>query len=325
MNTRSLCTVIVLFVCLATGAPRIALSQPYPAKPVRMVAAYQAGTGVDFAARTVAEKLAESLGQPFVVDNRPGAGGNIAAEIVARAPPDGYTLLVANNSLAINPTIYAKLAYDSLRDFAPISLTGTSAQLLVANASLPVSSVKELIEYARARPGVLNLASAGTGSPSHMAGALFSQMAGIQMVHVPYKGAPAAFTDLIAGRVSLYFSGLPPAIPMVQTGRARAVAVTTAQRSAALPDVPTLAESGLSGYDVPLWYGVLAPAGTPAEVIAILNTQIVRALALADVSARFLKQGVDPTSSTADQFSNQIRTEIGRWAEVVRAANIKVE
>jgi tripartite-type tricarboxylate transporter receptor subunit TctC len=325
MNASALRTALSLLVLAAAATPELAPGQAYPSRPVRMIVGFQAGTGVDFAARAIGEKLAESLGQPFVVDNRPGAGANIAAEAVARAAPDGYTLLVANNSLAINPTIYPKLAYDSVRDFAPISLAGTSPMLLAANPSVPAGSVKELIEFARSKPGTLNLASAGTGSPSHLAGALFTHMAGIRLVHVPYKGAPAAFNDLIAGQVSLYFSGLPPAIPMVKAGRARAVAVTTTYRSAALPDVPTLAESGLPGYDVPLWYGVLAPAGTPPGVIATLNAQIVRALRLPDVASRFAAQGVEPATSTPGEFASQIQTEIGRWTEVVRTANIKVE
>lgn len=299
--------------------------ETYPVKAVRIVAGFPAGTGVDFAARAVAEKLREALGQPFIVENRPGASANIATELVARAPADGYTLLFANNSLAINPALYPKLTYDSIRDFVPISLTGISPMVLVAHPSLPAATVMDLVALAKRKPGEINLASAGTGSPSHLAGALFVHMTGISMVHVPYKGAPPALTDLLGGQVSLYISGLPPAVPMVRDGRVRALAVTTPQRSPAMPDVPTFAESGLEGYDVPLWYGVLAPARTPPEVIARLNAEIVRAMQAPNLRERFLSQGIDPASSSPGQFAGQIKAEIARWTEVVRSAGIKVE
>jgi len=315
---------LALIACLALRVSAVS-GQPYPAKPVRIIAGFVAGTGVDFAARAVAEKLRDSLGQPFIVENRPGAGANIATEFVARAPSDGYTLLLANNALAINPALYPKLSYDSVKDFSPVSLAGISPMVLVAHPALPAQTVRDLVALARRRPGEINLASAGTGSPSHLAGALFAHMAGIKLVHVPYKGAPPALTDLLGGQVSLYVSGLPPAVPMVRDGRVRALAVTTPRRSAAMPDVPTFAESGYDGYDVPLWYGIVAPAKTPEDVISKLNAEIVRAMAAPDLRERFLAQGIDPVASTPGQFAEQIKAEIRRWTQVVKAAGIKVE
>lgn len=305
--------------------PCICQAQGYPAKPVRIVAAFPAGTGVDIAARIVALKLAERLGQPFVVDNRPGAGGNIAAEIVAKSPADGYTLLFTNNALTINPNLYRTVPYDAVRSFEPISLAGSSAMIMVASMAVPANSVQELIALAKAKPGSINIASAGNGSPSHLGGALFKHLAGIEIVHVPYKGAPAALTDLAAGQVQLYVSGLPPALAMIKAGKAKAIAVTTAQRSSVAPDVPTFAESGLRGYDIVLWYGLLAPSGVDRAIAQRLNAEVVRALGSDDGRERFVSQGVDATSSTQAQFAALIDAEMERWAELVKAAGVRIE
>jgi len=318
--------IVKLALAVLTGFwVAVCQAQGYPVKPVRIVAAFPAGTGVDIAARIIALKLTESLGQQFVVDNRPGAGGNIAAEIAAKAPPDGHTLLFTNNAYTINPNLYRSVPYDPRRDFEPISLAGTSAMIMVARTSLQADSVNEVIALAKARPGSINIASAGNGSPSHLGGALFKHLANIDIVHVPYKGAPAALTDLIAGQVDLYVSGLPPALAMIKVGKVKGIAVTTRQRSPAAPSVPTFAESGLSGYDVTLWYGLFAPAGVDAAITRRLNHEVVSALKGADGRQRFIAQGVDPTSSSQAEFASLIESELERWAKLVKAAGVKVE
>ncbi|MGH8739808.1 MAG: tripartite tricarboxylate transporter substrate binding protein [Burkholderiales bacterium] len=280
---------------------------------------------MDVAARIVALELGQRLGQQFVVDNRPGAGGNIAAEIVAKSAADGYTLLFTNNALTINPNLYRSVPYDAARSFEPISLAGTSAMIMVASIGLPANSVQEVIALAKATPGRINIASAGNGSPSHLGGALFKHLAGIDIVHVPYKGAPPALTDLAAGQVQLYVSGLPPALAMIKAGKAKPLAVTTAQRSAVAPEVPTFAESGLGGYDIVLWYGLLAPAGVDRAVARRLNAEVVGALKSTAGKQRFVAQGVDPTTSTQDEFAGLITSEMARWAELVKSAGVKVE
>lgn len=314
------------FLCLVgVFLPGLIFAQPYPVKPIRLVAAFPAGTGVDVAARIVAHKIGESLGQQVLVDNRAGAGGNIAAELVAKAPRDGYTLLFTNNAHTINPNLYRKLPYHAITDFVPISLAGSSAMILVGHPSLPARTVKDLIALAKARPGVINIASAGAGSPSHLGGALFKSMADIEIVHVPYKGAPPALTDLIAGQVDLYMSGLPPALPMVRAGRVRGFAVTTTKRSFAAPDIPTFAESGLPQYDVTLWYGLFSPAGVSPSIIEKLNAEVVKALRTPDGQERFRAQGLDPTTNSPAEFSALIKAELSQWAKVVKDARMQVE
>lgn len=313
---------LLVALAVSTGAA----AQTYPNRPIRLVAAYPAGTGVDVAARILADALAAELGQPVVVENRAGAGGNVAAEFVAKSDPDGYTLLFTNNAHTINGSLYRSLSYDPARDFIPVSLAGTSAQMLVANVDLPASTTAELIALAKAKPGQLNIASAGNGSPSHLSGALMKQMAGIDLVHVPYKGAPPALTDLIAGRVQLYVSGLPPVLPMVAAGKVKPIAVTTAARSPAAPKVPTLAESGLPGYDVVLWYGLFAPAGVPEAVIARLNRAVVKVLAMPSVKERFVAQGLEPTSSASmAEFREFTRAESAKWKSLIESSGIKPE
>jgi tripartite-type tricarboxylate transporter receptor subunit TctC len=301
------------------------MAQPYPSKPVRIVAGYPAGSGVDVAARIIGLKLTERLGQQFVVDNRGGAGGNIAAGFVAKAPADGYTLLFTNNALTVNPHLYSSVPYDLLRDFEPVTLGGTSAQIMVAHPSFPAGTIKQVIALAKARPSYINLASAGSGSGSHLAGVLLQHMTGISVVHVPYKGAPAALTDLISGQVDLYVSGMPPALAMIRAERVKAIAVTTLVRSAAAPTVPTISESGVPGYDVPLWYGLFAPGGTSAAIVRRLNAEVVASLNLPDVKERFIVQGVDPTSCTQAELLSLIKAESERWAKLIKAAGIKAD
>lgn len=310
---------------VALGFSANVAAQAFPDRPIRLVAAYPAGTGVDVAARILAAELSAELGQPVVVENRAGAGGNVAAEFVAKSDRDGYTLLFTNNAHTINGSLYRQLSYDPDRDFVPVSLAGSSAQILVASPDLPASTTAELIALARARPGQINIASAGNGSPSHLAGALFKQMAGIDLIHVPYKGAPPALTDLMAGRVQLYMSGLPPTLPLVASGKVKAIAVTTAKRSSAAPQVPTLAEGGLAGYDVILWYGMFAPAGVPDAVVSRLNAAVVKVLASPAVKEKFLAQGLDPTSSSAAEFRELTRTEAARWRKLIQESGIKPE
>jgi len=315
--------VLAALALAAVAAPCPA--QGYPAKPVRIVAAFPAGTGVDVAARIVAARLSESLGQTFLVDNRAGAGGNIAAELVSKSPADGYTLLFTNNAHTINASVYRSVPYDPVRDFEAISLAGSSAMIMVAHPSLPARTVKAVEALAKARPGQINLASAGAGSPRHLGGALFLHLAGIEAVHVPYKGGPAALTDLVAGQVDLYVSGLPPALALMKAGKVRALAVTTAKRSSAAPEVPSFAESGLADYDVTLWYGLLAPAGLPGAIANRLNAEVVKALAAPDGQSRFAAQGVDPTSSSQAAFAGLIRAELARWAALVKASGIRAD
>ncbi len=304
-----------------------ALAQSYPAKPIRFVVPYPPGGSVDIAARAVGQKLSEAWGQPVVVDNRAGAGGNIGADLVAKSPADGYTLLMgAVATHAINPTLYAKIPYDPVRDFTPVALVVQVPNILVVNPSVPAKSVKELIELARAKPGTLNFGSGSTGSTGHLAGELFNTMAGVKMVHIPYKGAAPAMADLLAGQVHLMFDNLANALPNVKAGRLRALAVTTLARSPAVPDLPTIAESGLPGFDLTTWFGVMVPAGTPPEIVAKLNAEIVRALATKDMHERLEKMGAEaPTNNTPERFAAFIRSEAAKYAKVVKESGAKVE
>jgi len=304
-----------------------ASAQSYPAKPIRFVVPYPPGGSVDIAARALGQKLTEAWGQPVVVDNRAGAGGNIGADLVAKSPADGYTLLMgAVATHAINPTLYGKLPYDPVKDFTPVALVVQVPNILVLNPSVPAKSVKELIELARAKPGALNFGSGSTGSTGHLAGELFNTMAGVKMVHIPYKGAAPAMADLLSGQVQLMFDNLANALPNVKAGRLRALAVTTLARSPAVPDLPTVAESGLPGFDLTTWFGVMVPAGTPPDIVAKLNAEIVRALNSNDMRERLEKMGAEPpTNNTPEHFAAFIRTEAAKYAKVVRDSGAKVE
>jgi tripartite-type tricarboxylate transporter receptor subunit TctC len=316
-----------LFVFALLLAMLPAYAQTYPSKPIRFVVPYPPGGPLDIMARAIGQKLTEAWNQPVVVDNRAGAGGNIGADLVAKSAADGYTLLMgAVATHAINPTLYGKVPYDPVKDFAPVALVAQVPNVLVVNPSLPVKSVKELIELARAKPGALNFASGSTGSTSHLAGELFNALAGVQMVHIPYKGAAPAMTDLLAGQVQLMFDNLANALPNVKAGKLHALAVTTRRRSPAMPDLPTIAESGLPGFDLSTWFGVMVPAGTPPEIITRLNAEIVRALNANDMRERLEKMGAEPPAgNTPENFAAFIRAEAAKYAKVIKDSGAKAE
>jgi len=299
-------------------------AQPYPAKPVRIVVALAAGGGVDTSARIVAQKLTEAWGQQIVVDNRPGAGGTIASEMVARAAPDGYMLLMDSSAFAITPSLY-KLAYDPVKDFTPVMQIVLSPHLLVVHPSVPVHSVKELIVFARSHPNQLLWSSSGNGSPQHLALELFKMMTGVKIVHVPYKGTAPSINDLIGGRVSLTAASVVSTMPQIKAGRLRAIAVLSSQRSQAVPQFPSVAEAGVPGYEVDVWYGLFAPAGTPKGVVTRLYEEIARNLAQPELKERMYGLGLDPAGMPPDRFASYVQAEIVKWAKVVKAAGAKSE
>lgn len=298
-------------------------AQAFPAKPIRIVVPLAPGGGVDIISRTVAQKMAESLKQTVLVDNRPGGATVIGTEIVAKAPPDGYTLVMASSSHAIHGILH-KLPYDPIRDFAGVSLVATSPLVLVVHPSVPAKSVKDLIALAKKNPGKLNFGSSGSTSVLHLAGELFNIMAGVKTVHIPYKGAGPALTDIIAGQIEIMFSTPVSTLPHVRSGKLRGLAMTGAKRSAAASELPTVAEL-LPGFQAGAWYALLAPAGTPAAVIARLNSEAVKAVRLPDVSSRLASEAVDVVASTPEQAMQYIRGEIDRWTQVIKAAGIKPE
>lgn len=302
-----------------------ACAQPYPSKPVRVIVGFPPASGADITARVIGPRLAEALGQSVIVDNRPGAASNIAAEIAAKSPPDGYTLFIGTVANAINATLYPKLPFDFARDFAPVVLATAAPNILVVHPSVPTKTVKELIALAKRRPGELNFASAGTGTAPHMSGELFKAMAGVELVHIPYKGSPPAVADVLAGEVAMIFSPSSTVLPHIKSGRLRALAVTTAARLPALPDLPTVAESGLAGYETVTWFGYVAPVKTAREIVARLNAEIVKALALAEVRGQFAAQGIEVLGSTPEQFGAYLRDEIAKWAKVIKLSGARAE
>ncbi len=311
-----------VLVALVFAAP--VWAQPYPTKPIRMVVPSAPGSGPDLIARVVAQKLTESLGKPVVADPRPGAGGSLGAEIVAKSPPDGYTLIMGSaGSHSVNSALYPKLPYDAVKDFAPISLVSTAPNILIVHPSLPVKSVKDLVALARAKPGDLTFGSGGNGSTAHLSGELFRVLAKVNMVHVPFKGAPAAVIGVMTGEISLAILNLPPALPHVRSGKLKALGVSTATRSSAVPDIPTIAEAGLPGYDAGTWYGLLAPAGTPGEIIARLNVELVKGLRSAEMKKRIAAEGGDVIGGTPDEFTAVIKRDIEKWTRVVAASGAK--
>ena len=303
------------------GAHVSAADLSFPSRPIRFIVPNGAGGTTDLVARSVAPKLADMLGQQVVIDNRPGSGGILGTEIVARAAPDGHTLLMGTiGNIAISPALYRKLAYDSLRDFAPVTQLASAAYMVLLHPSVAAKSMKELAALAKAKPGALNFASAGSGTGSHLAAELFKSIAGVDMVHVPYKGGSPAMTDVIAGQVQLMFNGIPSSMPHLRSGRLRALAVTTATRSAAAPELPTIAEAGFPGAESTSWTGILVPAGTPAPVIAKLNAAFVKALQFPDVTARLSIDGAAPVGNSSAEFSAYITSEIMKWGKVVRTS-----
>jgi tripartite-type tricarboxylate transporter receptor subunit TctC len=311
---------------LALGATFAAFGQGYPAKPIHFVVPYPAGGPLDTVARLLGQKVSESVKQPVVVENKPGAGGNIGADSVAKSPPDGYAILMgAVATHAINPTLYANMPYDAVKDFAPITQVASTPNVLVVNPSVPASNVKEFVAYAKAHPGELNFGSGSTGSAGHLAGELFDTMAGVKMVHVPYKGAGPAMQDLIGGQIQLMFDNLASSLGQIRAGKVKALAVTTAKRSSLAPELPTIAESGLPGFDISTWFGVFAPAGTPPAIVKRLNNEFVKALAAPDVRETMLKLGAEPVGNTPGEFAAYIRSEAQKYAKVVKASGAKVD
>jgi tripartite-type tricarboxylate transporter receptor subunit TctC len=300
-------------------------AETYPARPVRVVIGLAPGGGTDLQARLFAQKLSENLGRPFVVENRTGAGGTIAYAQVAKSPPDGYTLMGVTSGYTITPAVYSKLPYDPVKDFAPISLVAQAPFLLLTHPSLPVRSVKDLLALARAKPAMLDCGSAGHGSSTHMAYELFRTMAGVNIAHIPYKGTGPALIDAMAGQVHMLFGNVLSSLTHVKTGRLRALAVTTAKRSMVLPDLPTVSESGVPGYENSTWFGLLAPAGTPAAVLNKLNAELVKASQSPDIVDRLAPDGGEPVGSTPEQFGRHLALEIARWRKVVKDAGMKVE
>jgi len=301
------------------------LAQSYPSKPIRLVLPYPPGGGTDVIARPLAQKLTEQLGQQVIVDNRGGAGGNIGMEFVAKSPADGYTLLFALTAqYAVNLSLYPKLPYDPVRDYAPISLLANAPYLLVVHPALPAKSVAELVALVKARPGQLSYSSSGNGSGAHLAGEMLRSLARVEIVHVPYKGAGPAMPDLIAGQVQLSFITYTAAGPHIKTGRLRALGVTTAKRSPTLPDLPAIGET-VAGYDSAVWYGFAAPAGTPLEIVSKLNAEVLRVLAAPDFRSRITLEAVSPIGSTPEEFGSFMKSEIVRWAKVVKDSGAKVD
>lgn len=316
---------LLTLATLSAFAAVPATAQSYPTKPVRIIVGFTPGGGVDINARLLAPKLAEYLGQQFIVDNRPGAGTNIANELVAKSPPDGYTILINTAAVAINMSLYKKVNFDTLRDFAAISVFSQSPNILVIHPSVPVKSVKELVALAKAKPGALNFSSAGSGTTQHLSGELFNLRAGTKIIHIPYKGSAPSLTGLIGGEVEMTFANIPAISAHVKSGRLRPLANTGPKRSAQLPEVPTMAEAGVKGVDVVVWYGLLAPAATPAAIVNTLAGAISKATKDADTRQRLLDQGADPIGSSPDEFAKLLKLEVTRWAEVVRISGAKVE
>ena len=316
---------MVFIVCAVALANIDGFAQSYPNKTIRMVVPFVAGGNTDFTARVISAKLIDVLGQQVVIENRPGGGTNIGSDLVAKSAADGYTLLMGGATNAINVSFYSKLPFDLLRDFAPVVLCVKGANVLSVHPSLPAKTLKELIALAKARPGQLNYASSGLGSSNMMAGELFKLMAKVNLTHVPYKGNAPALTDTVGGHVEMLFSGVPALLPHLQSGRLRAIAIGSLQRFPALPEVPTINESGLKGYEATTWFGVFTPARTPKEIVTRLNLEIARILASAEVRERFINEGVEPMGGSPEQFSAFIRDEIDKYAKVMKAANLKAE
>jgi len=315
--------ITLLFAGSALLGTGFAAAQSYPARTVRVIVPYAAGGNTDITARAIGGKLAEVFNQQVIVDNRPGGATNIGSELAAKAPPDGYTLFMGGASNAINMSLYARPPYDTLRDFAPVTLCVKGANVLSIHPSLPAKNVKELIALAKTRPGQLNFASSGLGSSNQMAGELLKVMAGINVVHVPYKGNAPALTDTVAGHVHMIFSGVPALVPHIQSGRLRAVAIGSLKRFQAIPEVPTFDESGVKGYEATTWFGLMAPVKTPKEIVARLNGEVTKIIASPEITKRFINDGLEPIGNSQAEFAQFIRDEIAKYAKVIKAADIK--
>ena len=316
---RALATLLCLFFSVNLWA-----QDAWPSRPLRMILPFPPGGGTDILGRLIAERLSAGLGQPVVTENRGGAGGNVGAEAAARSAPDGYTIVLVAPSLAISPTLYSKLNYDPVKDLAPVSLVATVPNVMVTQPSLP-GDLKAFIAAVKARPGALNFGSGGAGTSNHLAGELFNLVAGTKLVHIPYKGVNLAMQDVLSGNVHLVFIGIPAAAPHIKAGKLRALALVAPQRSAALPDVPTVAEAGLPDFEVTTWYGILAPAGTPRGIINRLNAELVKVMHAPELKEKLAATGTEPLTSTPDEFAAYIRKEIAKWGDVIRKAGVKAD
>jgi tripartite-type tricarboxylate transporter receptor subunit TctC len=315
----------IQFVLLAAIAAPAFAQLPYPSKPVRIISPFAPGGGNDALCRIVSQRLGENLKQPIIIENRAGANGIVGTEVAARSAPDGYTIVLIPSGHAVNATLYKKLPFDSIRDFSPISLVGSSPLVLAVHPSLPVRNVKDLIALAKARPGQLTYGSAGVGSSGHLAGAQFETLTDTKMMHIPYKGMSVAIIDLLAGQVTMTFGTSLSVVPQVRSGRLRALATTGAKRSPALPDLPTIAETGLPGYEASLWYGFVGPARVPPEIVNRLNSAIVAVLQMPEIRERLASQGVDPQHNTPDEFAKLLVSDVERWAKVIQRAGVQAE
>ena len=316
---------LVLAIALACGLPAATHAQSWPSKPIRYIVPFPPGGATDILARSIADKLGPTLGQPVIVENRAGAAGNIGTELAAKAAPDGYTILMVTVAQSISETLYAKLGYNLMRDLAPVILVARVPNVMVVHPSVPARSVKEFIDYVKANPGKINFASSGSGTSIHMSGELFKLLSGVDIVHVPYKGSAAALTDLIGGQVSVMFDNLPPSMPHIRSGKLRPLAITTTTRYPTLPDLPTMVEAGVPGYESSSWFGIMVPTGTSKDVVARLNAEARKIMALPDVRERFDQQGAIASPGTPEDFGAFIRAEIAKWGKVVKASGAKVD
>lgn len=314
----------LLVLCCALGVILPADAQ-YPTRPVRLVLAFPPGGGTDTLGRILGPRMAQGLGQQVVVENRPGGGANIGAEIAAKSPPDGYTMFMATTAHSVSATLYTKLGYNLVKDFAPVVLLASTPNLVVVHPSVPVKSIKELIAFAKARPGQLDFASSGSGSQPHLAGELFNSMAGTKMFHIPYKGGGPAVTALVSGEAAVGFATAPSVVNFVKSGQLRGLAITSLQRSPLLPDLPTVNEAGLRGYEAGPWYGFLVPTGTPREAIMRLNAESLKAMTFPEVKERMAATGLTPLGSTPDEFGALVRSEVEKWGKVVKATGMSVD
>jgi tripartite-type tricarboxylate transporter receptor subunit TctC len=319
---RIACLLGVALFALSTST----FAQTWPAKPIKWIVPFAPGGTTDILARTIGEKLTVALGQPIIVENKPGAGGGVGAEFTAKAPPDGYTIMGGTISThAINASLYKTLPYDPVKDFVPITLIARVPNMLVVNPDIPAKNVAELITLLKANPGKYSFASSGNGTSQHLSGELFKSVAGVDMQHIPYKGSPPALQDVVGGQVAMTFDNITTAWPLAKGGKLRALAVTTAKRSAVAPDVPTLSESGLAGYEVGSWQGVFAPAGTPPAIVKRLNAEIVKIINMPDVKEKLIGLGAEPVGDTSEEFAALVKTEVVKWAEVVKKSGAKVD
>jgi len=297
----------------------------WPNKPLRFILPFPPGGGTDILGRLVADRMTAGLGQPVVAENRGGAGGNVGAEAAARSAPDGYTIVPVAPSLAISPSLYSRLNYDPVKDFAPVSLVATVPNVMVTHPSVPANTLAEFIRFAKTKPGGMNFGSGGSGTSNHLAGELFNIVAGVKLVHVPYKGVNLAMNDVLSGQIHLVVIGVPAAAPHIKAGKLRALALVAPQRAAALPEVPTVAEAGLANFEVTTWYGILAPAGTPKTIVTRLNAELVKIMHAPEMKDRLATMATDPVTSTPEEFADYIKREIVKWGEVVRQAGLKAD